>query len=96
MMRGSSRNSRMVSGDSERISRLRRRYNRLAAGVDEGWNAIHSTIDSVYPRYATIAAAESEIRELKEEIRKRRALMQSRIDEMRSIRDELRQATDEE
>ena len=50
----------MASGDSERISRLRRRYSRLAAGVDEDWNAIHSTIDSVYPRYATIAAAESE------------------------------------
>lgn len=54
----------MVSGDSERISRLRRRYNRLAAGVDEDRNVIHGIIDSIYPRYATIAATESEIKEL--------------------------------
>lgn len=85
----------MVSGDSERISRLRRRYSRLAVGVDEGRNVIHGIIDSIYPRYATIAATESEIKELKEEIRKRRTLMQSRIDEMGAIRDELRRVTGE-
>lgn len=67
----------------------------MAAGVDEDWNAIHSIIDSIYPRYATIAAAESEIKERKGEIRKRRTLMQSRIDEMGAIRDELRRATGE-
>ena len=94
-MRGFSKNSRMVSGDSEKISRLRRRYSRLAAGVDEDWDAIHGIIDSIYPRYATIAAVESEIRELKGEIRNRRALMQSRIDEMSAIRDELRRVTGE-
>ena len=54
---------------------------------------LYGIIDSIYPRYATIAAAESEIKELKEEIRKRRTLMQSRIDEMGAIRDELRRAT---
>ena len=92
-MRGFSKNSRMVSVDSERISRLRRRYSRLAAGVDEDWDVIHGIIYSVHPRCATIAAAESEIRKQKEEIRKRRAFMQSRIDEMSAIRDELRRVT---
>lgn len=85
----------MVSGDSERIFRLRRRYNHLAAGVDEDRNTIHDIIDSIYPRYTAIVATESEIKELKEDIRKRRTLMQSRIDEIGAIRDELCRVTGE-
>lgn len=84
----------MTSGASERTSRLRRRYERLAAGADEDERMVNDLLAEIVEKYAAITAVQSDIDVLRERVRKHRSMRQARIDEMRHIQGMLHQDDD--
>lgn len=88
-IRASFGRSKMTSDEQAKISRLRRRYERLSSGVDEDDAVLISITKKLAKEYGALAETEIRIKTLKKEVRKLHSLRQTCIDEMREIENRL-------